>query len=458
MIQCNSVILVEDEIDVREAAQLTLELEGFQVIPCSRAQQALQLINLDFAGVVVTDVKMPGINGIQLLQKISEIDDELPVIVVTGHGDIAMAVQAVRIGAYNFIEKPVAPEQLISEVSRALQTRQLVIENRDLKRQLSKQHSIDSKILGTSAVINQLKASIKNLADADVDILIHGETGTGKELVASCLHQFSKRNGAEFVALNCGALPESVIESELFGHEAGAFTGANKQRIGKIEYADGGTLFLDELESMPMQLQIKLLRVLQERKLERLGGNNSIKVDIRVIAATKCDLLEAANAGLFREDLYYRLNVATLNLPALRERAADIPLSFKTFVLQAAQRFSRVEPSLNAEQIQLLCQQHWRGNVRELQHEADRFVLGISALLTNSVASSPMPVNPTDNLPQQLASFEKRLIGNALQQTSGKIQEAADLLKIPRKKLYLRMLKLEIDKTSFGDNTTEPPL
>ncbi|MEM5527889.1 sigma-54 dependent transcriptional regulator [Gammaproteobacteria bacterium AS21] len=446
MNNCNSIILVEDELDVREAAQLTLELEGFHVLACARASEALALINPDFTGIVVTDVKLPGMDGLELLQKITEIDDELPVIVVTGHGHIAMAVQAVRIGAYDFIEKPVVPERLIAEATRALHTRQLIIENRGLKKQLAENNNIDSKILGNSEAITLLKGKIKNLADTNVDILIHGETGTGKELIASCLHEFSQRNSNHFVALNCGALPESVIESELFGHESGAFTGANKQRIGKIEYANGGTLFLDELESMPMQLQIKLLRVLQERKLERLGGNQSIPLDIRVIAATKCDLLEAANRGEFREDLYYRLNVACINLPPLRERTSDIPLLFRSFVLQAAQRFARAEPSLDAAQLQLLCQQHWRGNVRELLHEAERYVLGISELFTNDLADNQAIIN---NLPDKLTHYETKLIGEALQQTEGKIQEAADLLCIPRKKLYLRMLKLGIDKEAF---------
>jgi len=444
MINCNTIILVEDEIDVREAAQLTLELEGFKVHSCARADKALTLIHTDFAGVIVTDVKMPGTTGMELLQKIIEIDADIPVIVVTGHGDIAMAVQAVRIGAYDFIEKPVIPAHLISEVSKALQTRQLVLENRHLKQKLLDNHNIDNKILGSSSAITQVKNAIKNLANADVDILIHGETGTGKELIASCLHQLSQRNQYEFVALNCGALPESVIESELFGHEIGAYTGANKQRIGKIEYANGGTLFLDELESMPMQLQVKLLRVLQERKLERLGGNKSIKVDIKVIAATKSDLLEASSRGEFREDLYYRLNVASIALPALRERLEDIPILFRAFVLQASQRFSREEPELGIEQLQLLCQQHWRGNVRELQHEADRFVLGISELF------SPQDATQQDNnLPIQLAKYETQLICNALQQSKGRVLEAAQSLGIPRKKLYLRMQKLNIEKENF---------
>jgi len=444
MNNCNTIILVEDEIDVREAAQLTLELEGFKVHSYARADKALELIHTDFAGVIVTDVKMPGTTGMELLQKITDIDADIPVIVVTGHGDIAMAVQAVRIGAYDFIEKPVIPAHLISEVSKALQTRQLVLENRHLKQKLLDNHSIDNKILGSSNAITQVKNVIKNLANADVDILIHGETGTGKELIASCLHQLSQRNQFEFVALNCGALPESVIESELFGHEAGAYTGANKQRIGKIEYANGGTLFLDELESMPMQLQVKLLRVLQERKLERLGGNKSIKVDIKVIAATKSDLLEASSRGEFREDLYYRLNVASIALPALRDRLEDIPILFRAFVLQASQRFARDEPELSIEQLQRLCQQHWRGNVRELQHEADRFVLGISELL------SPSDATVQDNhLPIQLAKYETQLICNALQQSKGRVLEAAQGLGIPRKKLYLRMQKLNIEKENF---------
>jgi len=445
---CNTVILIEDEEDVREAARLTLELEGYSVHTYSSADKALPHISEVLTGIVVSDVRMPGTDGLELLQKIISIDSELPVILVTGHGDIEMALQAVRHGAWDFIEKPVPPDRLIDEVSRAIKSRQLELENRALRQQLDDKQQLDNQIIGSCPAMVALRNQVRNIADADVDILIHGETGTGKELLASSLHQFSKRADKEFVALNCGALPESVIESELFGHEAGAFTGANKRRIGKIEFAQGGTLFLDELESMPMHLQIRMLRVLQERKLERLGGNTSIPVDIRVIAATKCDLLEAASRGEFREDLYYRLNVATLHIPPLRERADDIPLLFRAFVLASATKFGRQEPELNPQHFDLLQQQEWRGNVRELQHEAERLVLGISTLFSQFTPAAAF-CQEQSTLPEQLASYERKLLSEALQKSGGKVQEAAELLGIPRKKLYLRMQKFDLHKEQF---------
>ncbi|MFC6670523.1 sigma-54-dependent transcriptional regulator [Marinobacterium aestuariivivens] len=446
------VLLIEDEPEVREAARLTLELAGMAVESFERAEDALEWLGEDYPGIVLSDIKMPGMDGLELLQQVRRRDPELPVILVTGHGDIGMAVEAVKSGAYDFIEKPVAPDHLLEEVKRALQTRALILENRSLKQQLSGRSRMESRILGDSPAMVQLRALITNIADADVDVLLFGETGTGKELIARTLHDFSHRRDGKFVALNCGALPESVIESELFGHEAGAFTGAHKRRIGKVEYAHGGTLFLDELESMPMHLQIKMLRVLQERCLERLGGNESIPVDVRVVAATKRDLLEASAAGEFREDLYYRLNVATIAIPPLRERLDDVPLLFRCFLEPAAQRFNRPVPSLNGDQVSALMASNWPGNVRELQHEAERFVLGISTRLASrgSGLATSNEGGTLASLPEQLAAYEKRLLCEALTRSEGRITDAAEQLGIPRKKMYLRMQRHGIEKARFA--------
>ncbi|WP_286240047.1 sigma-54-dependent transcriptional regulator [Neptuniibacter halophilus] len=443
------IILIEDEADVREAAQLTLELEGYRVKSFSRAEAALPLLGPECAAIVVSDIRMPGMDGMQLLETVMQQDSELPVILVTGHGDISTAIQAVRSGAYDFIEKPVAPERLLEEVQRALQTRRLVLENRALRAALSRSADIDSLIIGNSPAMQQLKQMVRNIAEADIDILLHGETGTGKELIATTLHQCSNRRQGPFVALNCGAMPESIMESELFGHEAGAFTGAQKKRIGKLEYAHGGTLFLDELESMPNSLQIRLLRVLQERKLERLGGNASIDIDIRVIAASKDDLLALADQGSFREDLYYRLNVAEVQIPPLRARGDDIPLLFQHFLRQAADRLQRTCPVLTPGMIQQVHQHNWPGNVRELQHEAERVVLGISQRFS---APAPLPESEPQNLPEKLAHYEQQLLEEALRESGGRIQEAADRLGIPRKKLYLRMQKYQMDKARYHES------
>lgn len=430
------VLLIDDEAMIRHAGSQTLELAGFAVETFADAESALPLLQTDFAGVVVCDVCLPGLDGLQLLAKSVQRDAELPVVLITGHGDVAMAVQAMRDGAYDFIEKPFSSEQLIEVVRRAEEKRKLVLENRQLRRELERRSGIEGRLLGRGAGIEQLRRRIMNIADTDADVLIMGETGTGKELVARCLHEHSHRAAHPFVALNCGALPEQLFESEIFGHEAGAFTGASKLRIGKIEYANGGTLFLDELESMPLTLQVKLLRVLQERQLERLGGNVSIPVNCRVIAASKSDLKLLSDQQQFRLDLYYRLNVATLNLQPLRERREDIPLLFEHFVLQAALRYHRPAPIIAPGRMRELMLQSWPGNVRELRNVADRFVL---ALLDDLPASEAAL-----DLPSLVERFEKNLIEDALLRAGGQITAASLCLGLPRKTLYDKVKKYHL--------------
>ncbi|HIQ41932.1 MAG TPA: sigma-54-dependent Fis family transcriptional regulator, partial [Pseudomonas oleovorans] len=340
------VIVVDDEAAIREAVQQWLELSGFTVRTCASAAEALALVDRDFPGIVVSDVRMPGSDGLQLLDRLLQVDTDLPVILVTGHGDVPMAVQALRQGAYDFIEKPFTPERLLDSVRRALDKRRLVCENRQLRQQVADKGRIESQLIGMSRSMENLRRQILELAGTSVNVLIRGETGSGKERVARCLHDFSPRAGKAFAALNCAAIPETIFESELFGHESGAFTGAQAKRIGRIEHADGGTLFLDEVESLPLAQQVKLLRVLQEKTLERLGSNKSIQVDLRVISAAKPDLLDEVKAGRFREDLVYRLNVATLHIPPLRERREDIPLLFEHFAQEAARRHGREAPPL----------------------------------------------------------------------------------------------------------------
>jgi len=337
----NSVIVVDDEASIRSAVEQWLSLSGFVVQLFSCAEECLAQLPRDFPGVILSDVRMPGMGGLELLSKVQALDADLPLILLTGHGDVPMAVEAMRDGAYDFLEKPFSPETLLSSLRRALDKRRLVLENRALHEQADNRAKLDASLLGVSRGLQTLRRQVLDLAALPVNVLIRGETGSGKELVARCLHDFGPRADKPFVALNCAAIPEQLFEAELFGHESGAFTGAQGKRIGKLEYADGGTLFLDEIESMPLAQQVKLLRVLQEQKLERLGSNQSIRVDLRIIAATKPDLLDEARAGRFREDLAYRLNVAELRLPPLRERREDIPLLFEHFAHNAAERLGQ---------------------------------------------------------------------------------------------------------------------
>lgn len=445
----NRVMLVDDEEDVRLSVAQTLELAGFEVETYSHADEALRTLAPNWPGIVITDLKMPRIDGHAFLKRIMAIDSDLPVIILTAHGDIPIAVQAIRDGAYDFMEKSAEPDYLISIIYRALEKRCLVLENRGLRRELGTARELEGRLIGKSPAMEKLRKLVLNLADTDVDVLLLGETGTGKEVTARCLHDFGRRGEHPFIALNCGALAESVIESELFGHEEGAFTGANKRRIGKIEYAQGGTLFLDEIESMPANMQVRLLRILQERALERVGGNESVNVNIRVIAASKVDLREAVAAGSFREDLQYRLQVAQVKLAPLRGRIEDVPLLFRNFVDAAALRYRRPMPDIDTATLQALMQRPWPGNVRELRNVAERFVLGLNEpedLVGEGIGSD---AGASNSLGEQMACFARAAIAKALKSHNGQIGVTAEALGLPRKTLYLRMQKYDLNREDF---------
>lgn len=432
------VLLVEDDPNVRLGCQQTLELEGLQVEAVDSAEKALQVAGNGFAGIVLTDIRLPGADGMALMCQLLALDADLPVILMTGHGDVALAVQAMKSGAYDFIEKPFAPDYLVEVVRRALERRQLVLEVRELRARLQQRDTVDARILGGSAAMVRVRHLIAELGNSQADVLIHGETGTGKELVARCLHEASVRRGGHFVAINCGGLPENLFDSEIFGHEAGAFTGAGKRRIGKIEYASGGTLFLDEIESMPMSMQVKLLRVLQERTLERLGSNISVPVDCRVIAATKADLRELSASGRFRTDLYYRLNVVELPLPPLRERREDIGLLFGHFAMQAEIRHGRPALVPSADRLRQLMAYDWPGNVRELHNVADRCVLGIEHGFPPFGSASGPQAQP---LARTVEAFEKALIADVLRRNGNSLARASAELQVPKTTLHDKIRK-----------------
>ncbi|SDH68407.1 two-component system, response regulator AauR [Pseudomonas benzenivorans] len=431
------VLIVEDDPHVLLGCQQALALEDIPSEGVGSAEEALARVDGDFAGIVVSDIRLPGMDGLQLLVELKRRDPSLPVVLITGHGDIGMAVGAMRDGAYDFIEKPFSPERLVEVVRRALEQRGLAREVSALRRQLAGRQALEQRLIGRSPAMQQLRELLANVADTAANVLIEGETGTGKELVARCLHDFSRRQGKQFVALNCGGLPENLFESEIFGHEAHAFTGASKRRIGKIEHADGGSLFLDEVESMPLNLQIKLLRVLQEHSLERLGSNQSIAVDCRVIAATKADLDQLGRAGQFRSDLYYRLNVVTLELPPLRERREDIGLLFEHFLQLAALRFDRPAPELDHATLAALMAHDWPGNVRELRNVAERFALGLPAFKHSGLADGA----GGPSFAEAVEAFERNLLGDALARHAGNLSQASQALGMAKTTLFDKVKK-----------------
>ena len=438
------ILIIEDDPDVALGCEQALQLEGFTAEVAGSAEQGRKRLGADFPGIVVSDIRLPGRDGLSLQRDLHALDPELPVVLITGHGDVSMAVQAMKDGAYDFLQKPFAPEQLVDIARRALEKRRLVLEVRALRRQLDQRDRLEARLIGNSAGMARVRGLIGALANSAADVLIHGETGTGKELVARCLHDASPRARGNFVAINCGGLPETLFDSEIFGHEAGAYTGAGKRRIGKIEHASGGTLFLDEIESMPVPMQIKLLRVLQERTLERLGSNTPIPVDCRVIAATKEALLGLSEQGRFRADLYYRLSVATLPLPPLRERREDIPLLFEHFLLQAAARHERAVPATLPGRIQQLVGYAWPGNVRELRNVADRCVLGIEA------GSPPFGLAAADTarpLNESVEAFERALIADALRR-HGSLARTAEALAVAKTTLHDKIRKYGLGESS----------
>ncbi len=445
MFEGYKVVFVEDDLPVRVSLTQTLELEGFSVIPCRSAEEALPHVQPGAQIVLITDVRLPGMDGRALLAHVQATDADIPVILITAHGDVQMAVQAMRTGAYDFIEKPFAPERLLDTTRRALDLRMLRHSADELRQQLQRASGIEAALLGRSAAMQQLRRQVLNLASTSADVMILGETGTGKELVARCLHDQSPRRDRHFVAINCGGLPEALFESELFGHEPGSFTSAAKRRIGKIEHANGGTLLLDEIETMPMPLQIKLLRVLQERRIERLGSNEELPINVRFIAASKADLRELGDRGQFRNDLYYRLDIATLHLPPLRDRREDIPLLFEHFVAQACVRYERQAPELTPEKLRELMAHDWPGNVREIRNAADRFVLALDDLDRQEALRDL----PSLHLARQMELVEKALIEQALRRTQGKVPAAMELLGTPRKTLYDKLNRHGIQLDDF---------
>jgi len=436
------VLLIEDDPTVMLGAVQAFQLADIPVAQATTVEAAMQLCARECPAAVLSDVCLPDEDGFELLRRVRALDAEVPVILMTGHGDIRMAVEAMHLGAYDFLEKPFSSERLVDVMRRALEKRSLVLDNRRLQALVASRH--EHGLVGQTPGMIEVQRRIAALAPTQVDVLVRGETGTGKEVVARAIHEASGRTGP-FVAVNCGALPESIFESEMFGHEAGAFTGAARKRVGKLEYARGGTVFLDEIESLPMTQQVKLLRVLQERAVERLGGNESHRIDCRFVAAAKEDLKALSDAGQFRADLYYRLHVASIELPPLRERRDDIALLMAHCLRLSAERYQTEPPQLSPAQMAQWMAHPWPGNVRELKNVADRLCLGLEP--DPRMAAEGAPQNAS--LSQQVDAFEHQLLVHALTSCQGSVATAAEHLQLPRKTLYDKLTRHAIDPAGF---------
>lgn len=442
-----TILFVDDEDHLRLAARQALHLDDLDVQCFAEAGTALSHVARDFPGILVTDIRMPGMDGLDLMARALEIDPEFPVILVTGHGDVDLAVQSMRDGAYDFLEKPYAPARLISTVRRALDKRRLTLENRALRRQVGRRDTIEARLTGRSGIMTRLRDQIRAIAETEADVLIQGETGTGKEVAARALHRASPRGDKPFVHINCAALPADLIESELFGHEAGAYPGATRARFGKFEHARGGTVFLDEIDAMSQPVQAKLLTAIQNRTISRLGSNDPVELDVRFIAASKRDLEQAAASGDFRADLLYRLNVVTLRLPTLAERREDVPRLFAHLVAEAAARYKRPAPDIPGAVLDAVSARDWPGNVRELRNAADRFALGLAL----DIGTDPAGDTPGDTLAARLAAHEKSLIAASLAANGGRLRDTYESLGLSRKALYEKMQKHGLSRDDFAE-------
>ncbi len=446
------ILIVDDEASMREMLAIMLQREGYAVATAEDGARGLALIKDNRFDLIISDIQMPHLTGIELLREINRLNLELLVLMITAYSSTEEAVEAMKLGAYDYITKPFKNDEIRLVIRNALERNNLQRENRELKKKLGERWSFD-RLVGKSPAMKKVVSLLERIAPSEASVLIMGESGTGKELVAQSLHHHSGRKNQPFIPINCGAIPENLLESELFGHERGAFTGADKRKEGLFESANGGTLFLDEIGELPMAMQVKLLRVLQEREFRRVGGTKTLPLDIRLLAATNRDLEEAVGAGEFREDLYYRLNVVGVELPPLRERQADIPLLVNHF---CQQRSGQSEMPLSTEVLNCLLDYSWPGNIRELENFVERcIVLGWE----EQVTSDSLPPNmisrakradsfqlevPEEGfaLEKWLEEAERTLLLDALEKSGGVRKKAAELLGISFRSIRYRLSKL----------------
>jgi len=446
------ILLVDDEEALCLAAEKILAKEGYHVTSVNTAADGLARFESNGADLLITDLMLPDLEGIQVLKRAKEIHPTVEVIVITGHGTVEKAVEAMRLGAYDFIEKPLDRAALVKAVSKAIEKQRLAEENRRLRDELQQQRGEDA-LIGTSDGMVAVKKLLRQIASTDVTVLIQGESGTGKEVVADVIHNLSQRRDNAIVKISCAAIPETLLESELFGYERGAFTGAAGSKPGKFELADDGTLFLDEIAEMSPQLQAKLLRVLQDGRFQRLGSVKDVQVNVRVISATHVDIHKAIAEGKFREDLFYRLNVVNVTVPALRQRTDDIPLLAEHFLKKYAARMQKSVHAIAPKAMEQLLHHTWPGNVRELENSMQRAIVVTPGDTIQMFQLTPPPsitasgesLGPSITIPIGLpmAEAEDRIVAAALDQCGGDKEKAAKLLGISSRTLYRRFSKTE---------------
>ncbi len=444
-----SILVVDDEKDIRISLAGILEDEGFYVSCAASGVEALETVCHEIPDIVLLDIWMPGMDGLETLEKLKQLFPELTVIMISGHGTIETAVRATKLGAFDFIEKPLSLDKVLITITNALRMGDLRVENEELKRAAGYEH----ELIGESPAMAALREQVMRVAPTSASVLVCGENGTGKELVARALHYYSRRGVRPFVAINCAAIPEELIENELFGHEKGALGGAPSQKKGKVDLADGGTLFLDEIGDLSLATQGRLLRVIQDRCFQRVGGNRSVPVDVRVIAASSRDIVEEVRDGCFREDLFYLLNVIPLSVPPLRERRGDIPLLVPHFVEQLNRREGREQKTFSAQALELLARQDWPGNVRELQNAVERILImvpgrtitaeDIIGLLGDQVnvfadeGAQALPVPGT--LREAREEFEREFIAKKLEENDWNISRTAEVIELERSNLHRKI-------------------
>jgi two-component system nitrogen regulation response regulator NtrX len=443
----STVLVVDDEEGILETLTGILEDEGYEVITASSGEKALILVEEFSPEIVLLDVWMPeGIDGIETLKKIRQTNNETSVIMISGHANIDLAVQATKLGAMDFLEKPLSLEKVLILIKRALERQNLERENKALKSTLSSRQ----EIIGESPKMKALKEDIMKAAASQSRVFIYGESGTGKELIAMALHDASDRKNSNFVEVNCAAIPHELIESELFGHEKGSFTGAVDRKKGKFEIADGGTLFLDEIGDMAQATQAKVLRVLETQEFDRVGGNRKIKVDVRIISATNKNLQEDIKNSSFREDLYFRLNVIPLSVPPLRERKSDIPLLVDRFLYEFASQYGQKTKKISRATLDTLMNYDWPGNVRELKNIIERFVIMnpsdiIDVKFIPSLKDTKMNYYSYKTMKEAKDQFEKDFILKKLQENNWNISKTAEDLEIERSNLHRKIKSLGVE-------------